>query len=602
MTAAPLANRAPQQAPALATTPDPALASTLAAAVEGSGVCVVLLDAGGRVAHLTGGALRLLGAGALEDVLGAESLPWWLGLAAVPEVGEHARSGAPAPAAAAPDPPVALTRADPAVLDVVGAVRGAGLELVVDAERLDGARLLLAVTGVPTADGSAGLVLRDITGERDAVHRTQVLLARQDAVISASPDKIYRVHLPDGFVEWTNTGDTGILGLPCPDALLPVEDVHPEDASSVERAVQTLREATDGEIVECTYRVLDGSYDGRWMHTRSTVSDRGSGGQALRAVGIAQDLTETITTMDALAGSERRFHEIFARGPVGMLLYGLEGFISEVNESLCTFLERDAAELVGTSAADLIDPGPPEERDSAATRDEQLQARAQVEALLAGTSEVVTREKLFALPGGRRVWAQLTLSLTSTSTGEPAFLAFVEDITARKREAAELERAALHDQLTGLPNRAKAEDQLRTALTRTRRRGGGCAVLFVDLDHFKEVNDSLGHAAGDDLLRDVADRLRGLLRAGDTAARIGGDEFVLVCEDVVDAQALTAIASRVCERLTVPVDLGTRTVVVTASVGAARTDGAMSPEELLREADRAMYRAKAAGRACWRAA
>jgi len=127
-------------------------------------------------------------------------------------------------------------------------------------------------------------------------------------------------------------------------------------------------------------------------------------------------------------------------------------------------------------------------------------------------------------------------------------------------------------------------------------------VLFVDLDHFKTVNDVLGHAAGDDLLREVADRLRGLLRTGDLAACLGGDEFVLVCEDVEDAQALSAIASRVCERLVVPVDLGSRTVVVTASVGAARTDGTLTPEELLRAADRAMYRAEAAGRARWLAA
>ncbi len=305
--------------------------------------------------------------------------------------------------------------------------------------------------------------------------------------------------------------------------------------------------------------------------------------------------------MDALAGSERRFHEVFARGPVGMLIFGLEGWVSEVNDALCTLLERDTAELVGAAAAELLEPAAGE-RASAEERDELAQAHAQLQALVDGSAEVAHRERRFDLPSGRTVWAQVTLSLTSSSTGEPAFLAFVEDVTARKREAEQLEHAALHDPLTGLPNRAKAEDQLSTALARTQRRGGGCAVLFVDLDHFKDVNDTLGHAAGDHLLRDVADRLRGLLRTGDMAARIGGDEFVLVCEDVADAQALSAIAERVCERITIPVDLGARTVTVTASVGAARTDGSLGPDELLRAADRAMYRAKAAGRACWRAA
>nr|WP_276612134.1 sensor domain-containing diguanylate cyclase [Kineococcus vitellinus] len=376
--------------------------------------------------------------------------------------------------------------------------------------------------------------------------------------------------------------------------------VHPDDRASVRRALEALRASAPGEVVECTYRLLDGPGDGRWIHTRSVVSDRSAAGRPVRAVGIAQDLTETITTMDALAGSERRFHEIFARGPVGMLLFGLEGFISEVNDALCALLQRDAVELVGSSAADVVDPVV---GDRGSTRDRQVRQEAadQVEQLLSGAAEVVQRERRYERPDGSAVWAQVSLSLTSTSTGEPAFLAFVEDVTARKREAEQLEHAALHDALTGLPNRVRAEERLRAAHARTRRLGGGHAVLFVDLDHFKDVNDTLGHAAGDALLREVADRLRGLLRAGDTAARIGGDEFVLVCEDVADARALSAIAERVCERITIPVDLGVRTVVVSASVGAARTDGELEPAELLRRADTAMYRAKAAGRACWRA-
>nr|WP_246316264.1 sensor domain-containing diguanylate cyclase [Kineococcus aurantiacus] len=391
------------------------------------------------------------------------------------------------------------------------------------------------------------------------------------------------------------------MGLPSADRSLPLAVVHPDDAPGVERAVRSLRTAGPGEVVECTYRVVGDYGDERWVHTRSTVSDRGAAGQPVRAVGIAQDLTETITTMDALAGSERRFHEIFARGPVGMLLFGLEGWIHEVNEALCTFLERDASELVGAPAAELVDPPADPCGDGGGDEPAEAPTAQALAALLEGTAEVVHRERRYDLPSGRTAWAQVSLSLTSSSTGEPAFLAFVEDITARRNEAERLERAALHDPLTGLPNRAKAEEQLRTAVGRTQRRGGGCAVLFVDLDHFKDVNDTLGHAAGDELLRDVADRLSGLVRTGDLAARLGGDEFVLVCQDVADAKALAAIADRVCERITIPVDLGSRTVTVTASVGAARTDGGLSPEELLAAADRAMYRAKAAGRSCWRA-
>jgi len=384
------------------------------------------------------------------------------------------------------------------------------------------------------------------------------------------------------------------------------EPIHADDVPGVTRALAALATAADGEVVECTYRVQDtgpgAGPDGRWVHTRSLVSDRSPAGRPVRVVGIAQDLTETITTMDALAGSERPFHEIFARGAVGMLLFGLDGWISEVNDALCTFLERDASELVGAPAAEVVEPAPPADRAGAQARDERLLLRAQTEALLSGAQEVVQREHAFTLPGGRTVWAQLSLSTTTTSTGKPAFLAFVEDVTARRLAGQELERAALHDPLTGSaqPRQGRGAAERRGREDAAPRRG--CAVLFVDLDHFKTVNDVLGHAAGDDLLREVADRLRGLLRTGDLAACLGGDEFVLVCEDVEDAQALSAIASRVCERLVVPVDLGSRTVVVTASVGAARTDGTLTPEELLRAADRAMYRAEAAGRARWLAA
>ncbi|WP_432541993.1 diguanylate cyclase domain-containing protein [Kineococcus sp. SYSU DK002] len=540
------------------TAPRPRATDRPGAAVE-TAEAIALLDADGALVHAGPGFTRLLGPGA-TDLPAADALR---SLAAGDAAGD--------------------------------------LDLDVETVRADGTPRTLRVRASAVPGGGALLHLRDVGAERAEAAELAALrtrLAQLAAVVDASPDTIYRIHLGRGRVEWTNTGGASLLGLPSAHDAVGLDVVHPDDRPGVERAVRSLREAAPGEIVECTYRVVTGAAE-RWVHTRSTVTDRDRHGRAEQVVGIAQDLTETITTMDALAGSERRFHEVFARGPVGMLLFSLEGWISEVNEALCTFLGRDAAELVGAPAAELLDPDGP---DPAGPREGAAPLAAQQEALLAGTAEVVHREHRYELPDGRAAWAQVTLSLTSSSTGEPAFLAFVEDITARKREAEQLEHAALHDPLTGLPNRAKVEDRLRTALARTQRLGGGCAVLFVDLDHFKDVNDSLGHAAGDDLLRDVADRLRGLLRAGDTAARLGGDEFVLVCEDVADAQALAAIADRVCERITIPVDLGQRTVTVTASVGAARTTGTVSAAELMRDADHAMYRAKAAGRSCWRVA
>ena len=155
---------------------------------------------------------------------------------------------------------------------------------------------------------------------------------------------------------------------------------------------------------------------------------------------------------------------------------------------------------------------------------------------------------------------------------------------------------ALHDSLTGLPNRALFLDRLTHAL---RRRGdaGRVGVLFCDLDRFKTVNDSLGHAAGDELLVEVAQRLGGCLRGADTAARLGGDEFAILIEDIRNPREATAVADRVIEALRAPFELHGREVLVTASLGVVCGSGA--GEELLRNADVAMYRAKAAGKGRW---
>jgi diguanylate cyclase (GGDEF)-like protein len=169
----------------------------------------------------------------------------------------------------------------------------------------------------------------------------------------------------------------------------------------------------------------------------------------------------------------------------------------------------------------------------------------------------------------------------------------VELAMERHRAELRLSRAALHDALTGLPNRALFVDRLRQASSRVRRRGRSLAVLFLDLDGFKAVNDTLGHAAGDAVLVGVAERLAGVLRAGDTAARFGGDEFAILCEDIDGASQALAIAERLLAELSAPFDADGTDMRVGASVGIALAqDGG---EQLLREADAAMYRAKERG-------
>jgi diguanylate cyclase (GGDEF)-like protein len=162
----------------------------------------------------------------------------------------------------------------------------------------------------------------------------------------------------------------------------------------------------------------------------------------------------------------------------------------------------------------------------------------------------------------------------------------------------QLREQALHDSLTGLPNRALFRDRLAHALRRSDRSSDGrCAVLFLDLDDFKDVNDGLGHTVGDALLRVVADRLRSTIRDADTAARLGGDEFAVLIEDAADVEEAAAVADRIVAAIANPTSVGGQEVNVRVSVGVAVSpDGGESVDELLTNADAAMYVAKAAGK------
>jgi diguanylate cyclase (GGDEF)-like protein/PAS domain S-box-containing protein len=199
---------------------------------------------------------------------------------------------------------------------------------------------------------------------------------------------------------------------------------------------------------------------------------------------------------------------------------------------------------------------------------------------------------------GTLFWNELRVSPVRNARGHVThFVGVLNDITETKRYQEELERHVNHDALTGLPNRHLLHDRLQQALYRAGRRGLQCAVMFLDLDHFKLVNDGLGHHVGDALLKDVAAELPAILRPEDTVARFGGDEFVLIANEVQGQAEATEIAERIVSRLSLPRSIESEEIAVSASVGIA-----MYPEDgktidtLLRNADAAMYHAKERGR------
>lgn len=225
-------------------------------------------------------------------------------------------------------------------------------------------------------------------------------------------------------------------------------------------------------------------------------------------------------------------------------------------------------------------------------------ARWVFDRLLAGEYPTEHEMHWITKDGDRRLIAWTNTVLLDSKQEVEHVVSTGIDITERRVAEDQLAHQALHDPLTGLPNRDLFLDRLDHALSRLRRHPAGVAVLFVDLDNFKVVNDSLGHSAGDELLRAISERLQAAMRPSDTVARFGGDEFTILCEEIRGEHDAIAIAERIAETLKTPLHLTGREVFLTTSVGIALSKQAgTDAESLIRDADAAMYRAKEKGRA-----
>lgn len=281
-----------------------------------------------------------------------------------------------------------------------------------------------------------------------------------------------------------------------------------------------------------------------------------------------------------------RLHAAFDGGPVGMAFIGLDGRILRANRALAALLGWETADLSTTSFRALIHPDEAEGKLPIAWL------------LLAGNLGACQTEHRLIRRDQSVIWVQINASLVRDNAGRPVcFTAHVQDISERRAHEDRLRHRALHDPLTGLPNRTNFIERLTRALSAAARQSEAVAVVLVDLDGFKAVNDALGHDAGDRLLMAVGQRLAACLRSGDTAARIGGDEFALLVQHVRASRDAVAVAERVVAGLRAPVMIGTREVTISPSLGVALSGmTGTGQDELLRAADMALYRAKASGR------
>ncbi|MDP9416475.1 MAG: diguanylate cyclase [Actinomycetota bacterium] len=297
---------------------------------------------------------------------------------------------------------------------------------------------------------------------------------------------------------------------------------------------------------------------------------------------MLRDVTDDVRRREALEASVTQYRMIVETAPNGVWVVDADLVTTLANPKLADILGCPEG-IAGRQLRDFV-------------FDEDLPAlETLVERRRAGVSEQF--EFRLRRSDGHAVWTLISTNpIFDDAGGFVGAFALVSDIGAIKQNEQALARQALLDPLTGLPNRTMFLDQLTQALARRERHGGEVAVLFCDLDRFKEVNDTHGHAAGDALLTEVATRLRAAVRVSDVVARLSGDEFVVLCEQVGGLSEAGLVAADIAAALTRPVVVAGAAIRVTVSIGVAATPQA-PPEEILAEADEAMYRAKAGGRA-----
>lgn len=346
----------------------------------------------------------------------------------------------------------------------------------------------------------------------------------------------------------------------------------PDDTQRV--AVQQLLERVlrDGSV-RATVQV-----SGRLGRVWVDVAARSLGEQIFIS---ARDVTDDVLAAHQLEASERQWRIAFEHSPIGGALLDLQGGVLVANEALARMVGRSAAELARMDVTDIVD------------CEGGLPWAPWWELVSSGAPQDVT-ERTLRSTGDHDIWSRLTGALVTSDLGEDRIVVQFEDITGRREAELELANRALHDGLTGVPNRFLTHQWLASALED--QPDGRVGVLYCDVDRFKIVNDSLGHAAGDSLLAQVAERLGLALRPEDLLGRVGGDEFVVILERVSGPAQLADIATRMAASLDEPFDLGTQRHAVTLSLGGSLGSHPDTADEVLMRADMALLRAKRMGR------
>lgn len=358
-----------------------------------------------------------------------------------------------------------------------------------------------------------------------------------------------------------------------------------------QKAWQSIYDALDGKTPyhELEYRMLhkDGSL--RWILDHASVVQRDNNGKPLRMSGTHTDVTRSKQLAEQLRASENFFQSLAQISPVGIYRTDVQG--------QCMFINRKGCELIGMSETQVLSDGwamavMPDDREKVLT---EWQSAIQ-------ENRDFLLEYRFQHSDGKIIWVygQATM-IYEEYKHISGYVGTITDITERKATEAYINHFAFHDALTQLPNRRLLRDRMIHAIELNRRTGQQMAVLMLDLDKFKPVNDNLGHAAGDELLKQVGDRIKARLREVDTVARLGGDEFVALIENIKHTEHIAHIAAAIIQSLEQPFNIHpNHQVHISTSIGIAiHPEHGDDVDTLLDNADAALYHAKDQGRGCF---
>ncbi len=363
--------------------------------------------------------------------------------------------------------------------------------------------------------------------------------------------------------------------------------IHPDDLSTVRRTIASAVQSKSRYTLE--FRLITQNGRHKWVHERGLALCDDQGAVYIEA--YLEDVSDRVQLQLQLIETERHYRSMFENSVVGMFESTENGRYLAANQALADLYGYATPDDLVNCLADIgisLYVDPKRRRDFKNT----IQRHGKV---VDFESEVYRRD-------GSRIWIAENAHAVHNSDGSIRYYqGTVEDITERRRYQATLQYQATHDPLTGLPNRNVLAGHLQDAIAYAQQDDSHIAVAFVDLDNFKIINDSLGHAVGDTLLVEVARRLRATLPASDTVARYGGDEFVLIIRDNEEASHSQQLLQQLLDNIQAPLELGGHALNVNGSIGVARyPDDAYELDNLLRLADVAMYDAKAGGKGLYR--